>query len=134
MSQHLSQATHNQNFHNVIDTNFKNQFHDWKITILFYVAIHYLKALADLKKINIGNTHFDIEQTVNPDRPHAKMRITKNAWREYKALFKYSQTARYEGITDLATFELLKHLDHLYCLQHLENFKKYVQGQGVKVE
>ena len=133
MHQHLEQANHNKNFHDCIETQFAGQFYDWKITVLFYVAIHYLKALADSKGVDIGETHFDIEHNVNPDRHHAKMRIKKGAWREYKNLFNYSRTARYEGITDIATFEQLKQVDHSYCLTHLDNFKKYIQGQGISI-
>lgn len=131
MQQHLEQATHNQNFHDCIETQFNGHFYDWKITVLFYVAIHYLKALASKRGIDIGETHFDIEQNVNPDRHNARMRITKGAWREYKNLFTYSRTARYEGITDITTFEQLKQIDHSYCLTHLRNFRKYLQSQGI---
>lgn len=133
MQQHLDQATHNQNFHDCIDTQFNGHFYDWKITVLFYVGIHYLKALASSRGIDIGETHFDIEQNVNPERNNARMRITKSAWREYKNLFTYSRTARYEGISDIDTFQQLKQIDHSYCLSHLSNFKKYVQSQGVSV-
>ena len=134
MKQHLDQANHNQDFHDCIETQFTGQFYDWKITVLFYVAIHYLKAFASKKGIDIGETHFDIEHNVNPDRHNAKMRITKGAWREYKNLFNYSRTARYEGITDISTFEQLKKVDHSYCLIHLDNFKKYLQGQGLLIK
>jgi HEPN domain len=134
MENHLLQANHNRDFHNCIDKQFNNRFYDWKITSLFYVAIHYLKALASNRSIDIGETHYDIEQNVNPDRTNAKMRITKGAWREYKNLFNYSRTARYEGITDVDTFELLKQQDHSYCLIHLENFKKYIESQGISLD
>lgn len=134
MQNHLTQASHNRQFHQCIDAEFNEQFYDWKITVLFYVAIHWLKALAAKKKIDIGETHYDIEQNVNPDRHNAKMRITKGAWREYKNLFNYSRTARYEGVTDISTFELLKQIDHSYCLQHLENFKRYIESQGVAID
>lgn len=133
MQKHLDQATHNQNFHDCIDTQFQGQFYDWKITAIFYIAIHCLKALAASRNIDIGETHFDIEHSVNPDRSNAKMRITRTAWREYKNIFNYSRTARYEGITDIETFEQLKKIDHSFCLKHLENFKKYIQGQGISV-
>jgi len=131
MQHHIEQARHNQTFHDCIETQFIGQFHDWKITVLFYIALYYLKALATSRGIHIGETHYDIEQNVNPDRPNAKMRITKNAWRDYKSLFQYSRTARYEGITDIATFEQLNQMDHAYCIQHLDNLKKYLQGQGL---
>lgn len=133
MQEHLEQANHNKNFHDCIETQFAGQFYDWKITVLFYVAIHYLKALATHRHIDIGETHFDIEHNVNPDRYNAKMRITKGAWREYKNLFNYSRTARYEGIIDIATFEKLKQVDHTFCLTHLENFRKYIQSQGISI-
>ncbi|MHB8261752.1 MAG: HEPN domain-containing protein [Bacteroidia bacterium] len=134
MHQHLKQALHNQTFHDCIESNFTNQFYDWKITVLFYVAIHYLKALATKKKIDIGETHYEIESSVNPDRNNVKMRISRTAWREYKNLFNYSRTARYEGITDFETFEKLKQVDHSFCLIHLDNFKKYIEGQGVDLK
>lgn len=133
MQQHIDQASHNQKFHDSIDTQFGGQFYDWKITVLFYVAIHYLKALASQRGIDIGETHYEIEQSVNPDRYSAKMRLSRNAWREYKNLFNYSRTARYEGITDFATFEKLKQIDHSYCVQHLDNFKSYLRSQGLPI-
>lgn len=133
MQHHIDQANHNQDFHSSIETNFVGKFHDWKITVLFYTALHYLKALACQRGIDIGETHYEVENNVNPDRNHAKMRITKGAWREYKALFNYSQTARYSGITDMETFEKLKEIDHGYCLKHLNNFKLYVKDQGLTI-
>ena len=131
MNRHLEQATHNQHFHDSIETNFEGRFYDWKITVLFYVALHYLQALADSRSISIGETHFEVEQNVNPDKVNAKMRISKGAWREYKSLSTYSRTARYQGITDYITFEELKQTDHQFCLKHLDNFKKYLNSQGL---
>lgn len=134
MQQYIDQAIHNEDFHECVCTNFSDKFFDWKITILFYVAIHYLKALAAKKSIDIGETHMDIERNCNPDRANAAMRISANAWREYKNLFRYSQTSRYEGITDIETFEKLKEIDYSYCLKHLEFFKKYIKGQGIPIK
>jgi hypothetical protein len=133
MQQHLNQAAYNQKFHDTINNTFTEQFYDWKITALFYIAIHCLKALATSRNINIGETHYEIEQSVNPDRVNSKMKITRGAWREYKNLFNYSRTARYEGITDFETFEKLKQIDHSYCITHLDNFKKYIQSQGITI-
>ena len=134
MQHHLDQAYHNKKFHDCIEKEFSEQFFDWKITVLFYVSIHWLKALSEKRKVNIGETHYDIEQNVNPLRNNAKMKITQNAWREYKSLFNYSRTSRYEGITDFETFEKLKQIDYSFCLVHLENFKKYIKGQGVIID
>lgn len=113
---------------------FSEKYYDWKITSLFYTAIHYLKALALKKGIDIGQTHHEIEQNVNPDRHNCSMRIKKGAWLEYKSLLQYSRTSRYDGIeTDFETFEEIMKIDYQYCLTHLENFKKYIKSQGLEI-
>src|SRR5690606_38294765 len=122
MQDHLNQAVHNQRFHNSICDNFNDNFHDWKITVLFYTALHWLQALASMRGINIGDTHVDIEKNVNPDRTSSRMKISKEAWRNYKMLFRYSQTSRYDGITDFNTWHQIKKKDHSYCEIHLEKF------------
>lgn len=131
---HIKQARHNKEFHDCIDKEFPSRFCDWKITVLFYTALHYLKALAEKRTIDIGETHYDIEHNVNPDRNGRKMMISKGAWKNYKALFRYSQTARYEGITDFDTYNKIKEIDYKQSLIHLENFKKYIEGQGLKCD
>ncbi len=131
MQHFLDQASHNQDFHNSIVGNFSDRFYDWKITVLFYIAIHILKALAAKRGIDIGSTHHEIEKNVNPDRDFAKMKIKRSAWNNYSALYHYSRTARYEGLTDNATFESIMQIDHSYCLEHLEEFKKYISSQGI---
>ena len=135
MDRFLKQASHNEEFHKCICENSSDRFYDWKITSLFYSAIHYLKALALKRAINIGQTHFEIEQNVNPDRPKPVMRITRGAWNEYKKLLQYSRTSRYDGIdTDFETFELLMQTDYEYCIKHLDNFKKYLISQGLEIK
>jgi hypothetical protein len=133
MDRFVKQALHNQDFHDCIDAQFQDRFSDWKITSLFYVAIHVLRALAAKRGIDIGATHFEIENNVNPDRQNPRMRITRGAWHDYKAIWKYSQASRYDGFTDAETFELLKQRDHAECLKHLAGFKQYVHMQGVNL-
>ncbi len=132
MQNHILQAKHNEKFHDCICTEFPDRFFDWKITVLFYQAIHYLKTLAAQKGIDIGDTHYEIERNINPDRQSPKMAITKGAWREYNALYQYSQTARYNGITDFDTFEKLKETDYKFAVQNLGKFKKYLKSVGLK--
>jgi hypothetical protein len=135
MDRFLNQASHNEEFHNCICENFADKFYDWKITSLFYTAIHYLKALATKRGIDIGQTHHEIELNVNPDRHKPLMRITKGAWSEYKKLLQYSRTSRYDGVnTDFETFELIMKADYEYCVKHLDNFKKYLIGQGLEIK
>ena len=134
MNRFLSQASHNEEFHECICENFSDKFYDWKITTLFYIAIHYLKALASKKGIDIGQTHYEIEQNVNPLKHNASMRIKKGAWMQYKSLLNYSKTSRYEGVvSDFETFENIMKNDYEMALINLEKFKKYIEKQGLDV-
>lgn len=135
MSKFLKQASRNEEFHESLCESYSEKYFDWKITSLFYIAIHYLKALANKRGIDIGQTHFEIESNVNPDRPHSSMKIKKGAWMDYKSLLQYSRTSRYDGInTDSETFEEIMKIDYENCLIHLNNFKKYCNSQGLEIE
>lgn len=134
MSPFLEQAKHNQLFHDKICECFEDRFFDWKITIVFYTAIHYLKALAYSKGINIGENHEQIESAVNPYIDNALMPIKPFAWKAYKAMKNYSRTARYDGITDFETFEELKKDDYKFCLENFETFKSYMKSQGIELD
>jgi hypothetical protein len=133
MQTSLNQAAHNQEFHDSIHATFHGKYCDWKNTSLFYVAIHLMKGLAMLRGIDIGSSHQEIEKNVNPDRHGATMRITKGAWIDYKSLFRYSHSARYDGFASPEAFDKIRAVEHKECLHHLQNFKKYVKAQGLPI-
>lgn len=129
MQHYIDQAKHNQDFHDCIQENFNERFFDWKITVLFYIALHNVKALAAKKGIDIGHTHFEIENNISPKRHKGKMPISETAWTNYRNLFQYSQVARYDGLMDHDTFELIKGADYSNCIIHLRDFKKYISDK-----
>jgi len=132
MQIHLDQATHNQDFHTCIVGQFPDKFYDWKITVLFYTALHWLHALADQKGIDIGRTHVDVAHNCNP-RKYGNMPLSQVAWNHYNSLWNYSYASRYEGITDIQTFETLKQIDHSYAMQNVDFLRKYVVGLGLPI-
>lgn len=129
MQQHIDQANHNQGFHDCIGTEFPDDFYDWRITVLFYTALHYMKALAAVRKIDIGRTHHEVNKYVNPKSPECKMQIKDHAWKSYYSLKKHSETARYDGIANPKAFNEIMKSYHIICLQDLNDFKNYVTKQ-----
>src|ERR1039457_2916731 len=117
MKRFLEQATHNHDFHDCLIKHFPDTFYDWKITVLFYIALHYLKALMKHRGQKVENTHWDIQNEVNPDEPKAKCKISKTAYKNYYKLKQYSENARYEGVIDedIQVFEESCKLDYSYC-------------------
>ncbi len=131
MTNFILQAEHNAKFHGSICTHHVDSYFDWKITCLFYVAIHYIKALAAMKGMPIGNTHGEIEKNISPLKPLPIMPISKKAWDNYKILYRYSRSCRYDGFRNEASFEKAKEIDHNHSLQCLQNLKNYLKSQGV---
>ena len=132
MSRHILQAQHNEQFHNNICEQFKDFYFDWKITCIFYTAIHYLKALAEHRHKTIGNSHSEIFQSIKPNSNKRVLIVPDKIYNAYYDLYIYSITARYSGITtDENTYNDILLGDHSECVKLLNYFRKYVQGQGI---
>lgn len=128
MKEYIAKAKHNESFHVDLCDNFRDKYFDWKITSLFYTAIHWIKVLADKENQEIGFTHKEVNQSINPFNSNATLRVSRGAYNCYLGLYKHSKTARYDGIgTDLHTFELLKESDWRECTKLHNELKKYLQ-------
>ena len=77
----------------------QDKFNDWKCTICFYIAIHYLKTLAESMKVEIGNKHSDIFKNINPKtKPKPIIQIPEHIFASFKLLYDNSHLARYGGV------------------------------------
>ena len=138
MQNFIEQARQNQIFHDEIHEKFPDRFFDWKITVLFYIAIHLVKAMAAQKKVRIGASHEDIANSIRPTQPgtfnRPSMPISQSAYNNYHSLYTYSRTARYEGITtDIETTNLLRQDMHARSLEMLRQFKLYMESRGISI-
>lgn len=129
MQNFIDQANHNQAFHDQIHASFPETYYDWKVTTLFYVAIHLLKSLAAKRKINIGDSHESISKNIKPIRGYEKpsMPLSTTAYDNYKSLYQYSRTSRYDGMTDPIGFEEEMKDMHDRALICLRNFRLYIE-------
>jgi hypothetical protein len=134
MQEFINQAKHNHVLHDSICEKYKETYYDWKITCLFYVAIHYLKALAKKRKKDIGSSHMEINNNIRTGTHNPSMAIQDTARQNYMNLFHYSQTARYEGFKDLKTFNILKKKDYEHSLECFNQFKKFIITNQVPIE
>ncbi len=101
-----------------MEETFPNKYFDWKITLVFYCAIHLLKELAHKNNKIIGDTHFDILNNINP-HPRTGFKptlpVSKTQFDFYNDTFQYSRVARYTGITDYKVFEAQRKADYKIC-------------------
>ena len=131
MKSFVDQGQHNESLLNHLKATFPDKYNDWKITIIFYSAIHYLKAYAALNKKNIGVTHHEIFINTDSHNKNATFPIQKGAYLLYKDIYQYSRTARYNGMIDPATFETLMEADLQECEKNFDKFKKFLISKKV---
>lgn len=99
MNPHTEKALHNLAFLHHIETSFPTSYYDWKVTTLFYAALHLVHALADQKKIQIGQSHKEVLQNLNPEkgfRQTSTMPFSQTGYDMYYRLYDHSWNARYK--------------------------------------
>lgn len=133
MQEHVTQAKHNHKFHDGVHECFEDNYFDWKITALFYTALHYIRAFIKSKNINPGTSHEDIDNQINPKKANSPIPVSVTCWENYRNLYHYSRAARYDGFIDIDKFNSDKKIDHIYSGQHLEDIMKYLRSHGMKI-
>jgi len=127
----ITQIKHNEHFYDCVCVNYPDNFFDWKITIAFYIAVHYLKALATKQGVVLSSSHFDVEKQVNPDKRN-ELGLIRHAWDWYYNLYLASRSARYSGFTsDHKTYMATKEADFRHCEKCLRKFKNYMKSKGI---
>lgn len=129
MQNHLNQVSHNKKFHDCLNSNFPTNFYDWKTTVIFYISVHCLRALAASKQppIVLGDSHTDARSKTHPR--NGIMPVSWNAWDSYQTLREHSNAARYNGFTDEATFQALWETNYNFCFQIFSGYKSYINNQ-----
>jgi uncharacterized protein (UPF0332 family) len=132
MEKYINHANHNYTFHESIQECFPDHYFDWKVTCIFYVALHYMRAYIKSKGVDPGSSHNEIDQIINPARK-GKLPVTKTCWENYRNLYEYSRVARYDGFIDVEAFLNERKIEHMYSGQHLEEIKSYLKDHGLKI-
>lgn len=131
MKAHIDKALNNERFLQFIESNIKDDFIDWKITVIFYAALHYLKAFLKFKKVPNVNSHKEIDNAINPGLEGAKYPIPKNEFETYRDLYQISRSVRYSGIykSDLQVLLLSQSCEK--SKQNLEVLKAFFVAEGL---
>lgn len=131
MNEFHKQALHNKEFLDCIEKQFE-KFFDWKITVNFYIAIHLLKALAKKRNKDIGQTHYDIANSLDPGRTRSPiMPMPPEMWKKYKRMFQYSIDSRYQGVLTPEIREIALKRDLVEVNKLQTTFCAYMRSEGI---
>lgn len=133
MQNHINQANHNQEFLDICEEKCPDSFFDWKTTIVFYIALHYLRAYHKMKGVKIDANHKDLLYHSNPNNSDAKNPLSKKAYDFYRDLFNSAHNSRYQGFLDKSNRMALMKFEFLQSKNNLSELKKYLKNQGLKI-
>lgn len=132
MQYHISQIKHNEEFSLVLETHYPKKYFDWRITVLFYTALHYLRALEKSKGLNFGTNHKSTRQNINP-KLGGLMPVSQSCFDAYMDMFNSAHTARYTGFLKASDFNTFMEYDYKSCENSLQVIKAYCIANGVKI-
>lgn len=96
---------------------------------MFYSALHWVRALAHEKNIDIGDTHPEVLKNINPNK-YGKMPVKRHVYQSYRDLREYSNKSRYEGFMSFEAFQQLNKSNHNMALQNFKEVKDYCKKEG----
>lgn len=132
MRSHIARAKSNEKFLKFIDQGASSDFTDWKITVIFYTALHYLRAYLLFKKIRVPRSHKLIDTIINPSNPSAIHPLPK-VYNRYNALYQNSWESRYSGVYTNDFQEKLLLAKCQESRQYLEALKSFFAEEGLKI-
>lgn len=122
MTQHLQQAQHNHKFLIYLDSNELSEIYcDWKITILFYTALHLMRAFCVFKSVSIPENHREFHDKINPKGKKNVLALPNEIFDCYFELYNQSRRTRYASGYNID----LKNMIELNKWQYQQQ-KKYI--------
>lgn len=135
VDQHIAQAKHNYVFYTLISKLQQDNFYDWKVTILFYAALHLMRAYAQKHKLIPGKeSHKDYGNVLDPSK-NRKSKVPKHIWSLYSDLLTESITSRYNPTTAIdSNSKSLLTLNLRILHEKFEELNAWCISQGVGIE
>jgi len=99
MKSHLLQALHNEKFLEEFERLMPDDYFDWKITVVFYIAVHYIDAYFSSHGTPTGSHEIRKDLMKNHLYPPPQ-KVCDN----YENLYRLARTARYNGFNDVKEF------------------------------
>jgi hypothetical protein len=130
---HYNQIKHNTNFLNFLQKEVPDDFYDWKITVTFYIALHYIRAYACKMNVKLGDSHISIIYNLKQSNANSGIPVPQHIFLSYLKLYDTSKNARYSGLKNDET--ILKKYKARYdeCLKSLESIKEHLSKNGIKI-
>ena len=129
MNQHINQCKYNEEFLSELNSKFPDTFSDWKVTVVFYCAIHLIRGYALSKGKTLGDRHTHVFEYLEEETSK-----TSKIYKAFKVIYRNSRDSRYNGFTTRENFERLCNIKLNESRTMLGRIKSYVESKGIKIE
>lgn len=133
VSEHLNQAYHNYKFYCEVHSKLPAYFADWKITILFYTAIHLLRAYLASNGIEPDKSHNALKRAIQPGiTSDISKPVKRHCYNAYLVLYNASLDVRYTGYLDEAKRSVYLNNRLKKCEKALESIDAFMLSKNFK--
>lgn len=132
MENHLKQAAHNESLLSHLEYQFPTQYNDWKVTLVFYAALHLLRAYAVNTGINVGGSHKELGIAMsNQGASVPNLDVDMACANNYASLYSASRQAQYDGFFDPVLFEASNRRSLAFSKIKLQKIKDHLKDKGL---
>ncbi|MDJ1470273.1 hypothetical protein [Xanthocytophaga flava] len=133
---YLRQAQENQRFLVSLEKQFPNDFFDWKTTVIFYIALHWMKAFLFVNYNGLTvESHEEIRSFYKDNQRKRRDIMPQHIWAKYNSLNTSCNNARYKGLPiNYESWKITRQEDYNLSLQRLEALKIYFQSRRVNIQ
>lgn len=99
MNQFLLKARRNLDFLKMLENEFPHEYFEWKVTIIFYIALNATKGYLDKSGLPPKSNHQDLQKQIEALSNNTSSCVFDTMYpTEYNRIRNYSESSRYDPI------------------------------------
>jgi hypothetical protein len=134
MENHLKQSAHNESLLDNLERLFPMEYNDWKVTLVFYAALHLIRAYAIQSNVTVGVSHKELQVAMkNQGASVPNLDVDSGCTNNYASLYSASRQARYDGFSNPVIFEASNRRSLAFCKIKLQRIKDHLRDKGLPI-
>ena len=134
MDNHLRQVAHNESLLDHLETTCPNSFNDWKVTLVFYTALHLIRAFCKHSGVVVGVSHKELQIAMNNRGSSVpNLDVDVDCTNHYNSLYAASRQARYDGMENNTLFESSNQRRLTFSKIKLQKIKDHLKAKGLPI-
>lgn len=128
MNSFLLKARRNLDFLKMLETDFPDEYFEWKVTVIFYIALNATKGYLELIAIIPKSNHNELANQIDSHSSNTSTATFDIQYPvEYKRIREFSEAARYEPIQNDALYDQIFKGNYNQCKIKLNRLIEFLR-------